>query len=69
MNFLKEKLERIEHLLLSHKEIFNVADLCQYTGLSPSAVYKLTDGKKIPHSKPNGKIIFFDKKAVITVFS
>lgn len=57
-------LERIESLLLSQKKVFNIADFCKYTGLSPSAAHKLTGQGKIPHSKPNGKIIFFDKEAV-----
>lgn len=64
MSKIEETLERIETLLLSQKEVFNIADFCNYTGLSKSAAYKLTSQKKIPHSVPNGKVIFFEKKNV-----
>lgn len=33
-------------------------------GVSRSFLYKLTMGRKIPHYKPNGKMIYFDLKDV-----
>ncbi|MEL6306370.1 MAG: DNA-binding protein, partial [Bacteroidota bacterium] len=30
--------------------------------VSRSFLYKLTSRRQIPHSKPNGKMIFFEKK-------
>lgn len=61
MSELKETLQRIESLLLSQKEVFNLKDFCQYSGLSESAAYKLTHLRKIPHSRPGGKLIFLKK--------
>ncbi|MBB6273138.1 hypothetical protein HDF26_003598 [Pedobacter cryoconitis] len=61
MSELKETLQRIESLLLSQKEVFNIKDFCQYSGLSKSAAYKLTSSRKIRHSVPNGKLVFISK--------
>jgi excisionase family DNA binding protein len=57
-------LSSIESLLRIQKTTFNLDDLCSYTGLSKSAVYKLTQRRLIPYSKPNSKIIFFKKDDV-----
>ncbi len=47
------------------KRILTVDDLCSYTGLAKSYVYKLTMQGKIPGaSKPTGKIIFFDREKI-----
>lgn len=43
------------------RKVLTFSQGCEYTGLSESYMYKLTSAKKIPHSKPNGKKIFFDK--------
>jgi predicted DNA-binding transcriptional regulator AlpA len=64
MSELKETLQRIESLLLSQKEVFNLKDFCQYSGLSESAAYKLTHLRKIPHSRPGGKLIFLKKNDI-----
>lgn len=63
MNILKidERLDKIEKLLLHNKRVLTFEEACDYTGFSRSYLYKLTAGKKIPHSCPNGKIIFFSK--------
>lgn len=59
---LNLKLDRIEKLLLSKKRVFTFEEGCEYTGIKPSYMYKLTASKLIPHSKPTGKVIFFDKE-------
>ncbi|MBO0323851.1 helix-turn-helix domain-containing protein [Muricauda sp. CAU 1633] len=59
---LMEKLDRIERLLVSNKEVLTLEETCEYTGISRSYLYKLTAAREIPHSKPNGKMIFFEKK-------
>ena len=58
---IEEKLDRIERLISSNKKVLNFDEACEYTGLSRSYMYKLTSSKNIPHAKPCGKIIFFDK--------
>ncbi|WP_293301717.1 helix-turn-helix domain-containing protein [Pedobacter sp. UBA4863] len=59
-----QTLERIESLLLNNKKIFNIEDLCAYTGLSKSWVYKKTASGLIPHYKPSNKILIFKKDEI-----
>jgi excisionase family DNA binding protein len=64
MDYLKieERLDRIERLLTNSKEVLTFEEACEYMGVSRSFLYKLTSRRQIPHSKPNGKMIFFEKK-------
>lgn len=57
-----ERLDRLEKLLMAHKEVLTFEETCNYTGISRSYLYKLTSTGSIPHSKPNGKLIFFEKQ-------
>jgi excisionase family DNA binding protein len=57
---IEEQLDRIESLLLGTKKVLTLEEACDYTGISRSYLYKLTSAGIIPHSKPNGKMIFFD---------
>ena len=59
---IAERLDRIERLIISNKKVLTFDEACDYTGLSRSYLYKLTSSGVIPHSKPNGKVIFFDKE-------
>ncbi|MCT4646924.1 MAG: helix-turn-helix domain-containing protein [Carboxylicivirga sp.] len=59
---IEERLDRIERLIISNKNVLTFDEACDYTGLSRSYLYKLTSSGKIPYSKPNGKVIFFDKE-------
>ena len=56
--FILERLDRIERLLSFSKEVLTFDETCDYTGISRSYLYKLTANRQIPHSKPNGKMIF-----------
>ena len=60
--FIDERLDRIEKLLSANKEVLTFDETCDYTGLSRSYLYRLTASGVIPHSKPNGKMHFFEKK-------
>ena len=65
-NFLiLERLDRLERLLIANKEVLTFEETCNYTGISRSYLYKLTAAGNIPHSKPNGKLIFFERKKII----
>lgn len=44
------------------KKFLTVEEAALYLGISTSAVYKLTYGKKLPFYKPNGKKLYFKKK-------
>ena len=60
-----ERLNRLEKLLIGNKEVLTFDETCDYTGISRSYLYKLTASGKIPHSKPNGKMLFFEKKRLV----
>ena len=58
------KLNRIEKHIFSLKPILNVEELAEYTGFKKSYIYKLVHSNSLPFSKPNGKILFFDKSKI-----
>ena len=62
---INERLKYIEDALYSTKDILNMKDVCQYLDISQSLLYKLTCNGEIPHFKPRGKMIFFEKKELI----
>ena len=61
---LEQRLSNIETLLLSSKTVLTFDELAAYTGLSKSYLYKMTSTGQIPHYKPSGKVIYFDKKEI-----
>ena len=60
-----ERLDRLEKMLAGQKEVLTFDETCDYTGISRSYLYKLTSSGKIPHSKPNGKMLFFEKHKLV----
>lgn len=60
-----ERLDRLEKLLVGYKEVLTFDEACDYTGISRSYLYKLTASGIIPHSKPNGKMLFFEKAKLV----
>lgn len=62
---IKERLKSLEEAIYTTKEILNMKDVCQYLDISQSLLYKLTCTGEIPHFKPRGKMIFFEKKELI----
>ncbi|AKQ44440.1 DNA-binding protein [Rufibacter radiotolerans] len=61
---LEARLKNIESLLLTQKTVLNFDEAAAYTGLSKSYLYKLTSAAGIPHFKPQGKHIYFNKLEV-----
>ena len=58
------KLNRIEKHIFGLKEILNVEELADYTGFKKSYIYKLVHSNSIAFSKPNGKVLFFERKKI-----
>ena len=56
-----ERLQAVEQRLFKEKTVLSTTEACQYMGIAESYLYKLTSAKKIPHYKPNGRMIYFDK--------
>lgn len=65
---IEQRLEKIEKLLntqsLHNKIVLNIDEVAEFTGLSKLYLYKLTSKNEIPHSKPNGKNVFFNKSEI-----
>lgn len=59
---IMEQLDRIEKLLRGNKSVLSIDEACEYTGISRSYLYKLTAHRKIPFSKPRGKMIYFSRE-------
>lgn len=50
---------------LESKSVWTVSEFAAYSGYTVESVYQLTSQGKIPHYKPNGKRVFFEKQEVI----
>jgi excisionase family DNA binding protein len=61
MDELMERLERIERGVMMQKNVLTFEEAVMFTGLAKSYLYKLTAGGKIPHYKPSGKLIYFNR--------
>lgn len=44
------------------KRVLNINEASEMLGFSKSYIYKLTSTGVLPHSKPNGKTLFFDRE-------
>ncbi|RKD92533.1 helix-turn-helix domain-containing protein [Mangrovibacterium diazotrophicum] len=55
------KLDRIEKAALAQKNVLTFDEAANYIGISKSDLYKRTSSREIPHFKPRGKMIYFDR--------
>ncbi|EOA58539.1 hypothetical protein HMPREF1214_02111 [Bacteroides sp. HPS0048] len=58
---LFRKMDSLERRLGQGKKVMTMKEASEFTGFSMAQLYVLTRTRAIPHSKPNGKTIFFDK--------
>lgn len=59
---IKTKLDVIEsYARLGAKTVLTLEETSIFTGLSKTYLYKLTCNHMIPHYKPNGRNLYFDK--------
>lgn len=61
-NQIAERFDRLEKLLLLQKKKLTLKEASLYSGYKESYLYKMTSAKRIPHSKPEGGAIFFDRE-------
>lgn len=67
LTVIEKRLTTIEYKLEvkynddGYEEIMNVKQLCNYSELSKSHIYKLTSNQEIPHYKRGGKKLYFNK--------
>lgn len=64
MQIMKQESSAPEGANLNTKEVWTTNELCRATGFSKSYVYKLTSTRAIPHYKPCGKMVFFNRQEV-----
>ena len=66
-NIILNKLTAIESLLeeANQTKPLTLLEAAKFLNLSQTHLYKLTSERKIPHFKPSGKKIYFDKSALI----
>ena len=58
---IEERIEELENLVYLTKNVLSFEEACKFLNLSKSYLYKLTSTGSIPHYKPQGKMIYFEK--------
>ena len=58
---IEKRLINIEKMLQSQKNVLTFDEGAIFTGISKSHLYKLTSTGTIPHYKPRGKMVYFDR--------
>jgi excisionase family DNA binding protein len=67
-NFLKEAITEVleeKSSNLHNKELLSTNEALEFLGIKKGHLYKLTMDKKIPFSKPTGKMMYFKKSDLI----
>lgn len=58
---IEQRIEELESLVYSSKNVLSFDEASKFLSLSKSYLYKLTSAGLIPHYKPQGKMIYFEK--------
>ena len=58
---LEQRISNIEDNLYLNKNVLSFDEASKFLNLSKSYLYKLTSACLIPHYKPQGKMLYFDK--------
>lgn len=63
---MEEELKRIADIVTANtlfctKEVLTSDEAAKYMGVSKSYLYKLTMRQQIPHYKPMGKMVYFNR--------
>ena len=48
-----------------NKEVFTLSEVYSYTGFEKTFVIKICSQRQIPHCKPAGNQLFFDKREIV----
>ena len=64
---MEKEIQKVADLItakvsLNTKEVLTSDEAASYMGVSKAYLYKLTMGKKIPHYKPMGKMVYFNRQ-------
>ena len=58
---LETRVEELEQMVFMNKNVLSFEEASRFLNLSKSYLYKLTSGNLIPHYKPQGKMLYFEK--------
>ena len=58
-------MNKLENLCYITKEVLNLEEASAFLGIAKSTLYKMTHLNQLPYFKPAGKLIFFEKKALL----
>ena len=58
---LELRVSELEKMLFLSKNVLSFDEASRFLNLSKSYLYKLTSGNLIPHYKPQGKMLYFEK--------
>lgn len=63
---MSEEMKQVADLITANiinctKEVLTSEEAAAYMGISKSYLYKLTMRREIPHYKPTGKIVYFNR--------
>lgn len=62
---IDERLSMLENKFFVTKEMMTTEEVADFLGISLSQIYKFTCNMEIPHYKPRGKMVYFDRKEII----
>ena len=62
---LEERVAKLEKCLAADKEVMNLEEAALFMNVSKSLLYKLTSRKEIPHYKPNGRVVYFERMELL----
>lgn len=57
-----EHLKTVESKFFMLKEMMTLDEAAEYLGASKSLLYKMTASRGLTHYKPNGRVIYIDRK-------
>ena len=65
MKKIEERIEELETMVYQSKNVLTFNEACKFMCISKSYLYKLTSAGLIPHYKPSGKMIYFEKADIL----
>ena len=65
MKKIEERIEELETMVYQSKNVLTFNEASKFIGISKSYLYKLTSAGLIPHYKPSGKMIYFEKADIM----
>lgn len=62
---IQERIDKLESICYASKEVLNLEEAAAFLGIRKSTLYKMTHLSQVPYYKPAGKLVFFEKSALL----